>query len=319
MAANSHEQVLEDAATWFSRLRTHSVSAETLDAFFAWRSDPENEAAYNEVEALWRSGDALHSDPDIRAAANEALNRTTTRRPEPSRRLFALAAATVLALSGALTAGWLLRAPVYQTEIGEQRAVRLADGSTLTLDTNSRAIVRMRGDERRVELARGQAMFAVARDAKRPFVVSVDKVEVRALGTQFDVRRDADKVRVTLLEGKVRVNDSSSRAWTLRPGEQITTGQDGPRVLADTSAVTSWTSGRLVFRDLPLSAAVEEANRYSRRKIRLAASNDIAAAHVNGVFHTGDIDALAEAVAHLYALDLSTEQDGDLLLRARME
>ena len=52
---------------------------------------------------------------------------------------------------------------------------------------------------------------------------------------------------------------------------------------------------------------------------RLAASNDIAAAHVNGVFHTGDIDALAEAVAHLYALDLSTEQDGDLLLRARME
>ena len=90
-------------------------------------------------------------------------------------------------------------------------------------------------------------------------------------------------------------------------------------MLADTSAVTSWTSGRLVFRDLPLSAAVEEANRYSRRKIRLAASSDIAAAHVNGVFHTGDIDALAEAVAHLYALDLSTEQDGDLLLRARME
>lgn len=322
MAQDDREALAIDAAAaWFAKLRAPVVDAATLQAFYAWRADPAHDAAYGRIEALWRQGEGLQDDPQIRAAVHDALARGEgLARPlgEVGRRAAVAAAAGVLILAAAGAGIWLTRPPSYETAVGEQRQVALADGSKVLLDTDSRIVARLDAETRQVALTRGRAMFFVAGDPARPFVVSAGSAAIEATGTQFDVGRRADQVQVVLVEGAVEVRDrAAGAAWRLRPGEQITTGADRAPTRTDARAAVSWTRGELVFHDRPLAQALDDANRYSRRKIRLTSRRDIAAAEVNGVFRTGDVDALAEAVAHLYALDLSRGPNGDLLLRDR--
>src|SRR6202035_2168216 len=93
----------------------------------------------------------------------------------------------------------------YETATGERLAFTLNDGSQVTLDTQSELKVSFSSAERSVRLTRGQAFFEVAKDAKRPFVVEVNNRRFVAVGTAFDVRVDGDQVRVTMVEGTVRV------------------------------------------------------------------------------------------------------------------
>ena len=86
----------------------------------------------------------------------------------------------------------------------------LSDGTRVYLNAESRLKypVVFRGTERVVELS-GEAYFKVSKDALRPFVVKMNGVNVRVLGTSFNVRSYADEGQVvtTLVEGKVKVND----------------------------------------------------------------------------------------------------------------
>lgn len=323
MTTNSKDdRAREEAATWFARLKTRSIKAETLEDFFAWRAAPGNEEAFARVEAMWRKGDGLENDPDIVRAAKEALQRGAMRRGAGAatpRRIAAAAAVLAVIVVGAVIAGSRFAGSTYGTGVGERRHVELADGSSIDLDTDSKVRVRLDASKRSITLERGQALFDVAHDPTRPFVVAAGQTRVEALGTRFDVRRGARDVRVTLINGKVAVQDASplSRGeWTLAPGQQITTGgKAAAPVAVDANAVTSWTTGRLIFRRLPLAAAIDEANRYSRRKIILDADSEIAATPVNGVFDAGDTDALAAAVSDLYGLEARQQPDGDILLR----
>jgi transmembrane sensor len=323
MTTTPHDQALDEAATWFSRLKTRSIETGVLEEFFAWQAVPENREAFARVEAMWRQGAGLEKDPDIGRAVEEALRPRAAaprRRSSPTQRYRAIAA-SVIAASVLATAAFTLTAggQTHQTDVGERRQIALSDGSTVQLDTDSKLTVRYGRGERSVSLQRGQALFVVAKDPARPFVVSAGLTRVRALGTQFDVRRERGVVAVTLLQGKVQVRDDnplSRTRWTLSPGQQVKTGRAStPPVLTDPALATSWTTGRLVFRELPLASAIEEANRYSDRKIRLAARDDLANVRVNGVFNAGDVDALAASISELYDLEAERSDSGDILLR----
>ena len=102
---------------------------------------------------------------------------------------------------------------LYTTAVGEQRVIQLADGSNVSLDTDSRIRVRFAGAERRLELERGQALFDVADDG-RPFVVVAGDTSITAVGTVFDVRRHSDGVKVTLVSGVVDVAGKTAAAQT---------------------------------------------------------------------------------------------------------
>src|SRR5205807_1325966 len=97
------------------------------------------------------------------------------------------------------------RPQVYATAIGEQRSVVLKDGSMIQLNSRSRVEVRYTDHDRKIALKEGQALFTVARDTQRPFLVSAGDTAVRAVGTQFDVNRLETEIVVTVLEGKVAV------------------------------------------------------------------------------------------------------------------
>ncbi len=312
---------LEEATAWFTRLKQDSVSEASIEDFFAWRRTPANGAAYAEVEARWRQADNVRNDPELVHLTEMALRREAFW-PRLRRRLrspilpLGFAATAVLVAAAIIVVG-PFRPPTYETAVGAQQIVRLEDGSVLRLNTDSKATVRYSRHERRLVLLRGEGFFEVAHDAARPFVVEAGPAQVTALGTKFDVRRAGAATHVTLLEGHVQVaRPSRSETWTLKPDQQITLdgAASGPRA-TDATDATSWTTGRLRFRETPLAAAVEDVNRYSRNKIILEA-NHLGPVRVSGMFDTGDSQAFISAVCELFDLEAVPGPEGTTL-RAR--
>lgn len=309
-----------EAAEWHARLGVRSVSTQTLEEFFAWRSKSENADAYRRVEKVWAASGRLSGDPQMHDVLTEIMDRKPASGMGDRIRASLYGAAGVLAaVAVALGAWfWIDGRSVHATGIGEQRVLQLADGSTVRLDTASRVRVKLSAGERRIVLEEGQALFTVAHDRNRPFVVSAGETEVTAVGTVFDVRRSATDVRVTLLSGAVDVvRAAGTEPARISPGQQARVSAE--RVTTrpvDTRTATSWASGRLVFEDTPLATAVAEVNRYLEDPVVLEGS-DLGAAPINGVFRTGDRDAFASATAEGLGLSMRRGPDGALILARR--
>ena len=232
--------ILEEASEWFVDFRVGDVDERSRERFDEWlRRSPEHIRAYMEIARTYvelpsakltgkidvdsliayaHSGenvvpfnDAGNAQPNApRAMSAETNHRSAPakraeRPPRTRRRILAAAScAFVLVLAG--TAWWKVeRFPSYSTDIGERRSITLADGSTVDLNARSRLRIEFSKKERRVELDEGQALFQVSKDKNRPFIVSGGAATVRAVGTQFDVNRQASGTTVTVLEGRVAV------------------------------------------------------------------------------------------------------------------
>lgn len=157
----------------------------------------------------------------------------------------------------------------YRTLVGEQRVVRLDDGSTVYLNTDTALDFALTAGERRIVLLRGEAEFDVAHDSRRPFRVAAGHTTTEAIGTRFVVRYTGSVGRVTLLEGRVRTRQTGSANATagpieLNPGEQAVFDEAGlDRAQAvDTSAAEAWRRQRLVMNFATLQEVVTEINRY---------------------------------------------------------
>lgn len=309
-----------EAATWHARLGARSVSTETLEEFFAWRSVPANAEAYRRVETVWAASGRLGENDRIQEAVAEAMNRRSGLglKARYRRSLFAIVTATAVAALGLGAWVWFDRRSVVSTDVGEQRVVQLVDGSTVRLDTGSAIRVRFEGGERRIELERGQALFTVSPDMRRPFVVDAGRAEVTAIGTVFDVRRSEGGVRVTLVEGAVEIAGTTGAPPSrMRAGQQAQVTAAGVSTRSvDTAKAVSWTDGRLVFEDTPLRTAVAEVNRYLERPVVLE-DGVMAEVAVNGVFRAGDRAAFASAAAEGLGLESRVQADGTLLLSRR--
>lgn len=312
----------QEAAAWFTRLGQKRVSTTDIHDFFEWRKDPANARAYERVENAWDKSHSLADDPDIAALTAEALGQAPPRAQARHlvSRLWKPITAGAMALAAlSLVSLWTLNRPQsYATGVGEQRTLRLADGSQVILDTDSQMSVRLRPDRRSVTLVSGQAFFDVEGDTSRPFVVTAGDTTVTAVGTRFDVRRLGQGAKVTLIEGRVHVGTTSTSkpAWSLTPGQQVVTARRSPQVRSvDAARETSWTSGRLVFAATPIREAVAEVSRYSDRKIELK-DTGIAQIPVSGAFDTGDTDAFIAALSDLYGVTASKRPDGVIVLEA---
>ena len=312
------------------------------------RKSPEHEGAYLEIAAIWNEGPTLDPanrwalDTLIDQAAEDPGNvvsldripRATSTAPatiaprqvhqdrhdrvgaETSaagkgerhrRRLFAFAASIFL-VTTVLAAYLLFSRGVYGTTLGEQRSLALADGSTVQLDSLSRVRVRYSEHERAVDLLQGQALFHVAKDAARPFVVHSGETRVRAVGTQFDVYRKVDGTVITVVEGRVAILDSPAtralgtdgiktverpQTTFLVAGEQITVTPKAARRTPhpDLAGATAWTQRQLIFDSASLTDVADEFNRYNERKLVLDPSA-LGNLHVSGVFSSTDPSSL---------------------------
>ena len=238
----------------------------------------------------------------------------------------ALAASIVVALVCVQLSGYFATAArplTYASSDQTRRDVTLADGSLVHLDVDSEISVSFSPAHRDITLVNGRALFEVSHDASRPFVVSAGKSYTTALGTHFQVQRQSQHVLVTLTEGSVAVTgDWAQSSWSekLSPGEQISLSADDGRVhekrAVDTQAVTSWSRGRLVFRGTPFAEALQEVNRYGRRKVRLG-DPDLADLPVDGNFIAGETDLIVSAFAAALPLRIAAGDVGEIILFRR--
>ena len=296
-------QILEEAADWLVEFSAGDVDAGARQKFDTWlRTSPEHVRAYLEILPIWEEGALPPPHPDAGPDALIALARSTGNivRLSPKagdvsqltvssaavlpRRRAAIAASAVLACVAGTLLTWLMlaRNPPYTTQVGEQRSIALPDGSIIELNARSSVRVRFTSNERTIDLLEGQALFRVAKDPARPFVVASDGTRVRAVGTQFDVYRRKTGTTVTVLEGRVTVARAAAEGTSLptpqlsisgsillSTGEQVTvTATATPRpTRVNLAAATAWTQRRLVFDASTLADVVEEFNRYNAHRL----------------------------------------------------
>jgi transmembrane sensor len=181
-----------------------------------------------------------------------------------------------------------LRVATYTTATGEQRSIVLADGSLVELNSRSKIQVRFSEQQRSVSLLDGQALFQVAKDRARPFVVASDGTTVRALGTQFDVYKKPNGTVVTVVEGRVAILRKRAAVY-LGAGEQliVTPMSEQKTAHPNVASATAWTQRQLIFESASLSDVAQEFNRYNERQLVIEDSN-IHDFHISGVFSSTD-------------------------------
>ncbi|BBP77728.1 sensor [Pseudomonas sp. Ost2] len=227
----------------------------------------------------------------------------------------------LLAMLLAAGLGWL--DPAYHREshasaVGERRVLALADGSRMTLDSNSRVTVEWHLRSRRVELQAGQALFDVSKTVFRPFEVEAGTTRVRVLGTLFSVDRLDQGARVTLVRGKVDVDTADGRHVQLAPGQQVETGPGRhlQPLGVDAEAAIAWKDNRLIFDRTPLADALARIQRYRTAPIRLD-DPSLAGLPITGVFDSSKVEDLLALLPGILPLSLHSESDGTLHVRRK--
>jgi transmembrane sensor len=310
------QSIRQDAADWLMRLQD-SDSAGEADwiAFDAWLSaSPEHAAAYDEALAVWSDLGAMA--PALKAAAAPT---PLAARARPSRRLvgWGIGAAAAAALAFAVTPLAISPTKTYETGRGQTRTVALSDGSTIHMNAASKISVRMTGSARRVVMSDAQAVFDVAKDSRRPFLITVGDRTVRVVGTEFDVSQRGDALAVTVRRGVVEVRtDARSEAGAVRlvHGQRLEHDLGGgSRVSAvNPDDAFAWRAGRLVYRDRPLAEVVAELNRQFDRDIRLADATT-GRQRVSGVLVLDDEKAVIERLSLLAPVSVSSADAGFVL------
>lgn len=345
-----NEHTWTQASEWLLRFSEEEVDADAREQFNDWlRMSPENVHAYLHVSAFWQSADQLGRSDDgsrdidalvaraktadnvfplanlnvekdphdarVRGAGHTIVAPDVVAKRVEIKRRIALAASLFVAMA-VLSAYSYLQRGVYRTDIGEQRIVNLPDGSTMTLNADSRVAVRYTDTARTIDLNEGQALFKVAKNASRPFVVRSGAMSVRAVGTQFDVYKKTSGTVVTVVEGKVAVSSSAletsgsaaaSNASIAKykgadvlvsAGEQVTVAAVASRLTSSTTVATppppvvhvvkpetatAWTEGLLVFDSAPLDEVVQEFNRQNAKPLVLD-GRGLEAVRITGAF-----------------------------------
>lgn len=328
--------IAAEAAVWIARLHGPDRSSLMECECLAWQARSEaHRVAFERCTDTWQdvAGTTLRDYATVAKFRADAKHR-----PLPN--MWSHSAAGVALAGIAVVVMLVLMQPwpasdTYATNVGELRTVILEDGTRISLNTATRVRVALASSQRTVRVEEGEALFEVAKDARRPFVVHAADREVVALGTVFSVRLTptseigSNALDVTLIEGQVSVRAGSgasdkaaeTRTVLLKPGDRMRLSEPGRRAAAGAQRVTmqmdrprvdqlmAWRRSEAVFDDVPLSDAVAEMNRYSRQPIVLVGDDSSKGMRISGLFRTGDNVAFARAVAALHGLVVHDRQD----------
>jgi transmembrane sensor len=303
--------LLEEAADWMDR-QAELTDAER-GAFREWLAvSPAHARAYDMMRHAMLDSALLEASQDARLA------------PVPrilNARLLGWVAAG-LAVAATVLVMLFTRAQVpapaatpavardYVTGLGQRADWRLADDSHLFLNADSKINVQYLPAARNLSLARGEAIFEVAKDPARPFHVLAHAVTVTAVGTVFEVDLMNDAVGVRVYHGVVTVARANGQALTLRKGDWLTLDprlgmQDGH---FDPTTYQSWRTDWLEADKMPLSYVVAKLNRYAERPIVIG-DDALANLMLTGRFHLSDTDATLKLIA--VTLNLAPVRRGD--------
>lgn len=310
----------ERAAHWILRQEEPDWSEGDSAELAEWLEvSPLNRAAYLRLRTGWRAADRIGSlGPSYATEANGA-KRAKYRQWRP----WAIAASLTLVV-GSGSVFLLPRTPsrvasqTFETQVGARKDIVLADHSKVELNTATHIRTSVSANRREVWLDRGEAFFDVKRRESAPFVIHAGTRTITVLGTKFSVRRDGTDVTVSVLEGRVRVDDTRDlkaiRSTTITAGDVafIRDAATLVAVHAETRVENAlgWREGMLTFDDVRVADAVKEFNRYHNRQIVV---EDILAAdmRIDGAFQAANVDAFLHLLRDAYGLKI-TERAGTI-------
>jgi transmembrane sensor len=357
MNRDTEKLIAEQAAEWLIRLET--ATAQEREEFWNWvRQSPLHvrevlaaQACSAELGQLLREG-RIDVDAFVRSANNvhEIGNRDEHARddtlraiPAPrrarlnaasspanrTRRVIAAAAFFVALLAAAIVALYEMSDGRITTAAGEWQTKLLDDGSILQVGPRTKLLIEFTDERRVIRLSRGEALFHVAHDTQRPFLVETELATARAVGTAFAVSLDdAQQVRVTVQEGLVAVarrpysqalrtsaNAPPGQSITLKAGEQVAVTAASPlaAVQVDVETALAWTKRRLIFEHETVEQAAHEFNRRNKLQIEVLDPKLLGRA-VRGVFEAADPESFAAYLGKQGAVVVMDENSGTLLI-----
>ncbi len=363
---DNSERVEEVAVQWFVRQQSDTWSDADQAEFDAWRDAAiTHRIHYLRVSTTWDNaarlkalgagvapgvipprgswGDARYfkgtAEPPVSPVSGEVTSvGVSPRRSRLWALSFAASVGILLIVAGIFNSRTdYFTGEHYTTKVGGLNNVPLADGSSVTLNTDTSIRVALANDERRIRLEKGEAFFEVAKDRTKPFVVYAGDKRIIAVGTKFSVRRDAGDVQVVVTEGRVRLATADA---VDSPGAELDLGRppstaargaetnptstfldagavarasDAAIVVSETSdanaaQMLAWRTGYVAFQDTPLADAVEEFNRYTARKIVIE-DPSIAAILVGGNFRSNNTAAFLDLLQTGFPVAVEESED----------
>lgn len=324
-------EVMRQAAEYFLDLQSDSQPTENRTEFIDWlRESPLHVSEFLRIARL--HGTFAHYSrwtslrrPSRQELAEDVIRRLPGSENTPSRGVkagrkdagwrFRVAAAVAMGcLVGVVAIGELrLENPRYATQAEQRMSVQLKDGSTVDLAPDSQIIISFSRNRRQVSLRRGEALFHVAKDLNRPFLVSAAITHVRATGTAFDVAREAKSIAVTVVEGTVRLTTDRQRttesatalnsevdAIAMSANQQVVvslaTGSSTAVRSVDGDSEVAWTTGKLAFDHKSVAEVIKSFNRYNRLQLEVMDAT-LASMQVTGSFRINDPDAFVAFLA----------------------
>lgn len=370
---HKQRSAMAQAAEWYHRVCDPDVSVEELSNWQHWLSrDEAHRQAYEKVEELMRITGEIAAIPELPGeeelladrydgdlpiahwrrlqerrpgeedgAASSGASRWAGRIPALPWYRAALSAAALMLVSVALAWWYQSGLPMdkpalasYETRAAEHRDIELPDGSVISLGAKSAVSIDFSGEQRRVTLELGEALFQVAKDPQRPFVVGSGNRTITAVGTAFNVARYFDRVTVTVTEGVVAVSDGRpppdagllpiatavqrkvlTPAAILQAGQQVAYGDNelSDVTAADLEVATSWRNGRLKYLGEQLRYVVADVNRYSEHSIRIG-DEAVAEMLFTGTVFRDHIDTWIKTIAEVFPVKVKIMKDGEIVL-----
>lgn len=311
-------RALDEAIAWQTRINVPDLDEDAWIEFTAWlEADPSHRLAFDRVETI----DAELDNPRLKEIASEDQYETNLRRfprAQDFRRAAPWMAGAGIAASLVLVFLYLTRPPApveYATRIGETRMIALSGGTTINLNTATKLVA---VDPRHVVLEKGEAIFHVTRDPDHPFTVTAGDRNIRDIGTVFDVLHHAGMLSVVVAEGAVGVSPKDvqgAREITLQAGDKFTYAEaTGVTNLekVDPGQALAWRKGYLVYRDAPLSAVIDDLNRYFPVPVSL--DEQAASQRFTGVLRIDTQDRMLNRLARFLPLTVERET-GKIILR----
>ena len=369
-------QRMRESAEWLVRLSDgEALSDEELAAWIRWyEHDADNARAFEDMQALWDGLGQLQTPELTPQAIPQGQDRRVTATLVPRERGWVAALARFFtsfvspgdgvrkgfAWSGVLALGavsaWALvtfvltPAPLklspdgaLATRLAENQEAVLPDGSRVALGAQSSLVLEYAPEVRHLKLTHGQAFFNVAKDKTRPFAVDTGDLQIQAVGTAFDVRKNDGRVAVTVTEGVVEIITDPAARESSDADHAAATNQSTPiRVAAgyqliwdkgseargagrarketlqlsqvDAAGMTAWREGRLEYVNEPLSVVIANVNRYSAGRLVME-GGDLGSLSFTGTILVNSIDEWLAALELSFPVSVRKGEDGSLIIR----
>lgn len=303
MTADDKRLALRDAAQWLARRAGAPDDVALQRAWHQWYiQSPTHHWAWQRIENLQAQLGQLP-----RAMACQVLDHEPTALPAPSRRSVLKG---IVLIGGVGGLGWsgYQRAPVWladqRTAVGERRSLQLADGTRLTLNTETAVDIEFSDQLRLIRLRAGEIQVQTGKDS-RPFVVRSAQGDMQALGTRFDVRQHDGSTALSVFEHAVQIRLGDGRTQRIDAGHALNfSRQDFGPLHVSAPGSESWVDGFLLVDGWPLQRLLNELSRY--RAGYLGCSDEVRNLVLSGVFPLDNTDAALAAIAR--ALPVERQQ-----------